>query len=218
MVDDDNLLLLGNKVEEYGYEGATRDLLTQNAVAAAVRAQRMSIRCTQWTGAMARIMHAMAVLGYLGPAGSSVASNYLSVLFELAAEKGAEFTMAYDKDLRRHIRLELIKVEEAVKLLTVLDDARAAALQRSMDRDRSVKAAKTDKRGTHAPAGGKGGGKGRDTRNYDRGQQRPPHGQNRGRPDHRDNRDNRDKRPRGQQDVKVEDKAGGGGGRLYKKR
>ena len=120
VVDDDNLLLLGNKVEEYGYAGAARDLLTQNAVAAAVRAQRMSIRYTQWTGAMAHIMHAMAILGYLGPDGSSVASNYLSVLFELAAEKGAEFTMAYDKDLRRHIRLELIKVEEAVKLLTLL--------------------------------------------------------------------------------------------------
>ena len=54
-------------VEEYGYAGAARDLLTQNAVAAAVRAQRMSIRYTQWTGAMARIMHAMAVLVYLGP-------------------------------------------------------------------------------------------------------------------------------------------------------
>ena len=104
--DDDHLLLLGNKVEEYGYAGAARDLLTQNAVAAAVRAQRMSIRYTQWTGAMARIMHAMAVLGYLGPAGSSVASNYLSVLFELAAEKGAEFAMAYDRELRRHIRRE----------------------------------------------------------------------------------------------------------------
>ena len=222
VVDDDGLLLLGNTVEEYGYEGATRDLLTQNAVAAAVRAQRMSIRYTQWTGAMARIMHAMAVLGYLGPDGSSVASNYLSVLFELAAEKGADFTMAYDKDLRRHIRRELIKVEEAVKLLTVLDDARAAALQRSMDHDRNVKAAKTDKRGGPAPAGGKGGGKGnpgRDTRNHDRGQQRPPHAQNRGRPDHRGNRDHRDKRPRGQQDdVKVEDNAGGGGGRPVKRR
>ena len=220
--DDDHLLLLGNKVEEYGFAGAARDLMAQNAVAAALRAQRSSIRISQWTGAMARILHAMAVLGYLGPAGSSVASNYLSVLFELAAEKGAEFTMAYDRELRRHIRRESIKVEEAVKLLTVLDDARAAALQRSMDRDRSAKAAKTDKRGTPAPAGGKGGGKGnpgRDTRNHDRGQQRPPHGQNRGRPDHRGNRDHRDKRPRGQQDdVKVEDNAGGGGGRPVKRR
>ena len=65
-----------------------------------------------------------------------------------------------------------MKVREAVKLLTVLDDARAAALQRSMDRDRSAKVAKADKRGTPAPAGGKGGGKGnpgRDTGNHDRG-------------------------------------------------
>ena len=221
--DDDHLLLLGNKVEEFGYAGAARDLLTQNAVAAAVRAQRMSIRYTQWTGAMARIMHAMAILGYLGPAGSSVASNYLSVLSELVAEKGADFAMAYDKDLRRHIKRESVTVEEAVKLLTILDDARAAALQRSMDRDRSAKAAKVDKRSTPALAGGKGGGKGnpgRD-RNHDRGQGRPPHGQNRGRPDHRDARDHRDKRPRGQQDVKVENNAGGGGGgdgRPYKKR
>ena len=111
-----------------------------------------------------------------------------------------------------------MKVEEAVKLLTVLDDARAAALQRSMDRDRNAKVTKADKRGTPAPAGGKNGGKGnpgRDSRAQDRGQGRPPHGQNRGRPDHRDNRD---KRPRGQQDVKVEDDAGAGGGRPYKKR
>ena len=107
---------------------------------------------------MARIMHAMAVLGYLGPAGFSVASNYLSVLFELAAEKGAEFAMASDRELRRHIRRELVKVEEVAKLLTVLDDARAAALQRSMDRDRNAKVAKADKRGTPAPAGGKNGG------------------------------------------------------------
>ena len=73
--DDDHLLLLGNKVEEYGFAGGSRDLMAQNAVAAAVRFQRMSICYSQWTGAMARIMHAMAVLGYLGPAGSSVASN-----------------------------------------------------------------------------------------------------------------------------------------------
>ena len=161
------------------------------------------------------------MLGYLGPGGVSVASNYLSVLFELAAENGAEFAMAYDRELRRHIRRESVKVEEAVKLLTVLDDARAAALQRSIDRDRNAKAGKTDKARQPAPAGGNNGGKGnpgRDSRAQDRGQGRPPHGQNRGRPDHRDNRDNRDKRPRGQQDVKVEDKAGGGGGRPYKKR
>ena len=44
--DDDHLLLFGNKVEEFGYAGAARDLLTQNAVAAAIRAQRMSIRYT----------------------------------------------------------------------------------------------------------------------------------------------------------------------------
>jgi hypothetical protein len=91
--DDDHLMLLGDKVEECGFAGASRDLMAQNALAVAVRAQRMSIRYSQWIGAMARIMHAMAVLGCLGPAGFSVASNYLSVLFELAAEKGAEFAI-----------------------------------------------------------------------------------------------------------------------------
>ena len=170
---------------------------------------------------MARIMHAMAVLGYLGPAGFSVASNYLSVLFELAAEKGAEFAIAYDRELRRHIKREAVKVEDVAPLLNVIDNARAAAMQRTIDHDRNARASKADRARTPAPAGGKGGGKGnpgRDNPNQDRGQGRPPHGQNRGRPDNRDNRDNRDKRPRGQQDVKVEDKAGGGGGRPYKKR
>ena len=42
--DDEHLLLLGNEIEEYGFAGAARDLMAQNAVAAAVRAQRMSIR------------------------------------------------------------------------------------------------------------------------------------------------------------------------------
>ena len=92
--DDDHLLLLGNKVEEFRFAGASREWMAQNAVVPAVRAQRSSIRYSQGTGAMARIMHAMAVLGYLGPAGFSVASNYLSVLFELAAEKGAEFALS----------------------------------------------------------------------------------------------------------------------------
>ena len=210
--DDDHLLLLGNKIDEFGFAGASRDLMAQNAVAAAVRAQRSSIRYSQWTGAMARIMHAMAVLGYLGPAGFSVASNYLSVLFELAAEKGAEFAISYDRELRRHIRREQVKIEEVAALLNVLDDPRAAALQRSMDRERSARAGKADKARPPAPAAGNKGGKGNpagDSRGHDRGQGRPPHAQNRGRPDHLDNRDNRDKRPRGQQDIKTEDKAAG---------
>ena len=42
--DDDHLLLLGDKVEECGFAGASRDLVAQNALVAAVKAQRMSIR------------------------------------------------------------------------------------------------------------------------------------------------------------------------------
>ena len=112
---------------------------------------------------MARIMHARAVLGYLGPAGFSVASNYLSVLFELAAEKGAEFAIAYDRELHRHIKREAVKVEDVAPLLNVLNDTRAAAMQRTMDRDRSAKAdkaAKADRARHSALAGGKNGGKG----------------------------------------------------------
>ena len=119
-----------------------------------------------------------------------------------------------------------MKVENVAAFLNVMDDARAAALKRTIDRDRTAKAekaAKADRARHSAPAGGKNGGKGnstsgRDARNQDRGQGRQPHVQNRGRPDSRDNRDNRDKRPRAQQDVKVEDKASAGGGRPYKKR
>ena len=36
--DDDHLLLLGNRIDDFGFAGATRDLMAQNAVAAAVRA------------------------------------------------------------------------------------------------------------------------------------------------------------------------------------
>ena len=105
-----------------------------------------------------------------------------------------------------------MKIEEVATLLNVLDDPRAAALQRSIDRERSARAGKADKARPPAPAAGNKGGKGnpaRDSRGHDRGQGRPPHAQNRGRPDHRDNRDNQDKRPRGQQDIKTEDKAAG---------
>ena len=74
-------------------------------------------------------------------------------------------------------------------------------------------------RGRSAPASGKGGGKGGNNNPSGRDSARN-HAQdrncNRGR---NDNRDQQDKRPYGQQDVKVEDKAGGAsGGRPYKKR
>ena len=102
-------------------------------------------------------MHAMAVMGYRVPAGFSVASNYLSVLFELAAEKGAEFAIAYDRELHRHIKREAVKVEDIAPLLNVLDDARGAAMQRTIDRDRNAKAGKANKARHSAPAGGKNG-------------------------------------------------------------
>ena len=168
---------------------------------------------------MARIMHAMAVRGYLGPAGFSVANNYLSVLFEVAAVTA----IAYDRELRRHIKREAVKVEDVAPLLNVLDDARASAMQRTIDRDRNSRAGKADKARQSAPAGGKNGGKGVNNsnsghdyaRNQDRGQGRPAKDtRNRGHPD---TRGRQDKRPGGHQDVKVEDKAGSGGGRPYKK-
>ena len=158
----------------------------------------MSIRYSKWTGTMARIMHAMAVLGYLGPAGLSVAMYYLSVLFELAAKKGAEFAIAYDRDLRRHLKRQTVAVEDVAPFLNTPDDARAAALQRSFESERNDKA---DKARQSLPAGGKGGGKGGNSNPSGRDSARN-HGQdcsrNRGRNDNRDNCDKRqDKGARG---------------------
>ena len=107
-----------------------------------------------------------------------VATNYLSVVFKLAAEKGAEFAIAYDRNLRPHLKREAVAVEDIAPFFNTLDNARGAALQRNVDRE---KAERVEKARPSAPAaGGKGGGKGgnnnpsgRDrARNQDRGQDR----------------------------------------------
>ena len=56
LAEDEHLHALGDKVEEYGFAGASRELVAQNALATALKAQRMHIRYTQWSGAMARII------------------------------------------------------------------------------------------------------------------------------------------------------------------
>ena len=81
-----------------------------------------------WSGAMARIMHAMAVLSYLGPAGASFTGNYLLVLSELVVERGAEFAISYDRELRLHIKDKAVPVLKVAPYFCTLDDARAASL------------------------------------------------------------------------------------------
>ena len=88
----------------------------------------MRICYTRWTAAVARVMHAMAVRGYLGPASLSVATNYLSVLSGLAAERGADFAIAYDREPRRHLKSEMVHVLVVASHLRTRNDARAAAL------------------------------------------------------------------------------------------
>ena len=46
-----------------------------------------------------------------------------------------------------------MKVEDVAPLLNVLDDARAAAMQRTIDRDRNARAGKADKARQAALAG-----------------------------------------------------------------
>ena len=89
---------------------------------------------------------------------SVVASNYLSVFGDLASEKGAEFAIAYDRDLRRHLKSEVEAVADVAFFLNALDDARASAMQRTLDQE---KAEKTEKaRRSAQAAGGEAGGKG----------------------------------------------------------
>ena len=103
-----------------GFTGAPLHLVARNAFTTALRAQRMHIRCARWSGAMARIMHAMAVLSCPGPTGLSVASNYLSVLAELAAERGAKFAITYDRKPRRHLKSEAVPVSDVAPFLNPL--------------------------------------------------------------------------------------------------
>ena len=97
----------------------------------------MHILYAQWSGAMARIMHAMAVLGYLGPGGLSVASNYLAGLSKLPAERGAEFAIAYDRKLRRHLTAEAVAVSDVAPYLNTPNDAQAATMQRMFDNEKT---------------------------------------------------------------------------------
>ena len=133
--DDDHLRALGQQAEDLGFAGFSTKLVARQAFTAftALKAARTRIRYAQWSAAMARIMHAMAVHRSLGPAGLSVATNYLAILAKLAAERGPDFAIAYDRDLRKHIQAETVPVAEVATHLRTLDDARAAAMQRTRD-------------------------------------------------------------------------------------
>ena len=190
------------------------DLVVRNTFTSALKASRLRIRNAQWSAAMARIMHAMAVHGSLGPAGLSVATNYLAVLEDLAAERGPDFAITYDRDLRRHLQSEMVPVAEVTSHLRTLDDVRAAAMQRKFNNEKSDKSAAT-RRPAPPPKGGKGG-KGASQNNWqkyrDRGQGDRNRHHDRGHSDNRDNRDNH-----GHQEVKVKNQADGGA-RPWKRR
>ena len=165
--DDDHPRALGQSAEEWGFTGVSKDLVAQHAFAAALKASRMRIRYAHWTAAMTRIMAALAMHGALGPDGHSVAANYMAVLAALAAERGPDFAIDYDRDLRRYIAAETIPIADAVPLFRVLDDPRAAALQRSKDdRDRARKASGSAKPAQPQQAASQGSGpSGRSSRN-----------------------------------------------------
>ena len=119
---------MGQAAEDFGYAGLSTDLVAQQAFSTALNSSRMRIGYAQWSAAMSPIMHALAVHGSLGPAGPSVAANYLVVLANMAAERGPEFAIEYDQERRKHIAAETIPVLEVAKYLHTLVDARAAAL------------------------------------------------------------------------------------------
>ena len=148
---------------------------------------------------MGRIMHAMAVMGYRVPAGFSVASNYLSVLSELAAEHGAEFAITYDRELRRHIRHEAVPIASVAPYLRTVDDARAIALQRTFNDEKAEKevAAARPAPAAGGRGGGGQGGKGAprgDRGNNDRGRDRDRNrDRNRTRSDNHNQKDKRNR-------------------------
>ena len=65
--DDHNLIAMGEQAKDLGFSGMTSDLVARHAFNEALKAARMKIWYGQWTAAMGRIMHAMAVHGCLGP-------------------------------------------------------------------------------------------------------------------------------------------------------
>ena len=176
--DEEHLRALGQSAEDWGFTGVSKDLVAQSAFAAALKASRTRIRFAHWTAALTRITAALAMHGALGPDGHSVAANYMAVLAALAAERGPDFAIDYDKDFRRHVAVECIPVEEAVPLFRVLDDPRAAALQRSKD-DRARKPSGSGKpaqaqQGPGSSSKPPGGARNRSRgRNRGKGQQAP---------------------------------------------
>ena len=110
---------------------------------------------------------AMAVHGWLGLSGLSVATKYLVILAELAAERGRDFAIEYDQSLWKHIAAETVPVAEVAGRLRAVDDARGAALQHTRDRERTAPA----RRAAPAVRGGKGGRRGGPDNGHPRQQQ-----------------------------------------------
>ena len=141
-----------------GFAGVSSELVSRAAFAKAAKEASRRIRYGEWTAAMTRILHAMAVLGFLGPSGLSVASGYLALMAGLAAERGPDFAIQYDRDLRKHIASVSIAVAEVAAMLRSLDVHRADRIQRKLDFDaKARKEAEQAKKKPTQPLQGKGG-------------------------------------------------------------
>ena len=170
-----------------GFANVSSELVSRAAFAKASKEASRMIRLGEWTAALTRILHARAILGFLGPSGQSVASGYLALMAHLAAERGPAFAAQYDRALPKHIVSELIPVAEVADLLRSLDVHRCERVQRAMDLD--TKARKDAEQAKKKPQG-KGGYNApqqQSSGSQRRGKGGPPRGQSdRGRQDGKD--------------------------------
>ena len=136
-LDVELLRSVNEQAKSLGSGGIYANLLARMALSLAMKASARRLSNAQWTAAMSRIIHAMAVHGSIRAGGLSVAAMYQAIMASLAVERRPSFAIGYDRQLRRHIAAQSMLVAEAALQFRVLDDAHAAAIQRTRnDKDR----------------------------------------------------------------------------------
>jgi len=202
-IDTDHLVAAGRDAESMGFSGVTTELVAKATFVKATHEASRVLRPGEWNAALTRILHALAIMGFLGPSGQSVASGYLALMAKLAADKGPSFAMQYDRDLRRHIASELVPVSDVASLLRSLDVHRCDKVKDTLALQKSKKDAKPQGKGGYvAPPGSQpqsSGSRGQRRR----GSKGPPRGQS--------------GQGRQQQGDQKKRKADGQGGKPHKK-
>ena len=87
---------------ELGSANVGQALITGAALAQAGKDLGERQLLGSWLASLTRVVHPLAVAGFLGDGGLSVASGYLSLICHLVASRSPTFAQVYDTKLRQH--------------------------------------------------------------------------------------------------------------------